>query len=379
MKKAADLNHFWLLLGFLPMAACGGRAQQAKQSDQHNVLASAPVGFSAHHLGKPHDEMFRLLPGAKSRSIFKKRNVRASPQGKFTTNVFKIENSETLAANASAWGVVSADLEISGKRTYVTRRLALVEDVLELDETSKMYKPPKGAVYYPWRVYRGWSFEVVCSGSSSKMTASFAAQLLVAKGGVAQFAQKAQVDCETVGHGIEINDKNAVFAESLDEIEKRFRSGPAVPILVEWRLIPGRTGKSNKAPKLRAGCAGTEGCEPCERWEFARYTWQVPRTKADSDDWDGDGSPPDVVVTIRMTDGTYMSSKETSTFSVDWSFDAPLAVHADETVIVTAVDKDVLTDDPMPTFNAIAPQFLEDGTWKLGQGAALVGKCVVPK
>jgi hypothetical protein len=379
MKQHAYLSLFCFQLALLPMVSCGGRAKQTKPSDQHNVLASSPIGFSAHHIGKPHDERFQLLRAGGSRSIFKKRNVRSSPQGKLTTNVFKVADNETLTAHASAWGLVSAGAEISAEKTYVTRRLALVEDVLELDESSKMFKPPKGAVYYPWRVYRGWSFEVVCSGSSSKMNSSFEAQLLVAEGGVTQFAKRAQVDCETIGHGIEIDGKQAVFADSLDEIEKRFRSGPAVPILVEWRLIPGRTGKSNKPPQLREGCAGTEGCKPCERWEFSHYSWQVPRTKPDSNDWDGDGSPPDVVVSIRLMDGTYMSSKETSTFSVDWSFDTPLAVNTNETVIVTAVDKDVLTDDPMPNFKANAPQFLENGIWKIGHGAELVGTCVGPK
>lgn len=360
------------------MGGCGGRARHA-QGEQHNVLASAPVGFSIYHIGKPHDAGFRLLPGGESRSLFKKRDVRPSPQGKLTLNAYEITDDETLAANASAWGIVSAGLEVSGKRTFVTRRLALVDDVLELDETSKMFKAPDGAVYYPWRVYRGRSFEVVCSGSSSVITSSFKAELLVAQGSVMQFAKEAQVDCEAVGHGIKIDGKNAVFAGSLEEIEERFRDGPTVPILVEWRLIPGRKGKSSQPPRLREGCAGSEGCKPCESWEFSRYNWQVPRTKPDSNDWDGDGSPPEVVLSIRTMDGVHMSSPEQSTYSVDWTFDAPLSVNAGETVVVTAVDKDVLADDPMATFNAKVPQFLERGALRVGHGATLIGKCVGPR
>jgi hypothetical protein len=78
-------------------------------------------------------------------------------------------------------------------------------------------------------------------------------------------------------------------------------------------------------------------------------------------------------------DGTYMSSTEQSTYSVDWSFDVPFSVNTGETVVVTAIDKDVLADDPMVTFNATVPQFLEKGAWRIGHGTALVGKCVEPR
>src|SRR5690606_30365853 len=124
MERRAYLSLISCQLVILPIVSCRGHARQAKPSEQHNVLASSPIGFSAHHIGKPHDERFQLLRGGQSRSIFKKRNVRASPQGKLTTNVFKIADNETLTAHASAWGLVSAGAEISAEKTYVTRRLA---------------------------------------------------------------------------------------------------------------------------------------------------------------------------------------------------------------------------------------------------------------
>lgn len=371
--------HSFLVFGLLVLESCGGPARHTEPAEQHNVIASAPAGFSAYHIGKPHDDRFRLLPGEWSRSLFKKRKVRASPQDQMTLKVVDVSDEETFTANASAWGLVSADFEVNGKRTYATRRLELVDDVLELDETSRMFKAPAGAVYYPWRVYRGWSFEVVCSGSSNLLNSGFKARFLEVEGSVGHFAKESGVECEVFGRGVKVDRKNAVFARKMEEIEERFRNGPAVPIRVEWRLITGRAGKSNQASKPRAGCAGSEGCEPCERWEFTQYKWEVPQMKASSDDWDLDGSAPDVVVAIRLDDGTHISSGKLSAYSVAWSFGSPLAVIPEERVTVTAVDKDLMADDPMPTFSGIVPRFLENGVWKIAHGATLIGACVQPK
>jgi len=361
---------------------CGGGQPPATPSGvppSSLLVASAPEGFSAHHLGAPYDANFELLPGKAGRTLFPKGALRKSVQNRLTTEFVEAGDREHFAAHASAWHLARAHASVDGDSTYVSRRLVQVADVLELDETSGARGAPDDAVYYPSKVYLGWSYEVVCQVNKTALGAGFEAHLLVAKGGVEAFSREQEARCQSLGLGVTFDSKKAVFASTLDQVDARFQTGSPVPVLVEWRRIPGRTGHEDPAP--RSGCAGTSGCDRCEAWEFAQLSWTIPARDQHGAMWDVDDSPPDVQVTLRGPGGIAVGSPEVQTYAFDWMFDQPLRLATGAKITLVATDRDVAQHDPVASLESPPlPAFLSDSTWQLAGGqVALRGRCVAPE
>lgn len=367
-------------MGVLLGAACGGKAPADPSGVPPSsiLIASAPEGFSTRHLGAPYDANFELLGGKNGRTLFPKGEVHTSAQNRLTTEFVEARDQEHFAAHASAWHLVRTQASIDGERTFVSRRLVQVADVLELDETRGARKAPEGAVYYPGKVYLGWSYEVVCEVEKSALAAGFEANFLVARGGVDAFARDQNARCQSLGMGVTQDSKKAIFATDLNDVQRGFRSGAPVPVLVEWHRIPGRRGHQAAAPK--AGCAGTIGCERCEAWEFAHVSWAIPARDPHGAVWDGDDSPPDVQVTLRGPGGVALSSPEQETYAFDWLLDRPLRLATGSKITLVATDRDAFQHDALSSLTSERlPAFLPDSTWKLaGDQVALRGRCVAP-
>ena|GEM_PF-3917932 len=361
--------------------ACGGGKTPADPGGvppSSILVAAAPEGFSEYHLGAPYDANFELLPGKAGRTLFPKAAVHRSAQNRLNTEIVQADDAEHLAAHASAWHLGGAHVSFDHDKTYVSRRLVQVAHVAELDETRGARGAPDEAVYYPSKVYLGWSYEVVCEVNKSSVGADFGARLLVAEAGIDAFSRENDANCHSLGMGVAFDSDRAVFATKLEDVDARFHAAAPVPVRVEWRRIPGRRGKSDAAP--RAGCAGTLGCERCEAWEFIHVAWTIPKRDRTGASWDVDESPPDVQLRLSAPGGISLSSPEFETYALDWMLDAPLRLEAGAKVALVATDRDLTAHDPMTTIQGELPAFLPDSTWQLaGSQMALRGRCVAPE
>lgn len=355
-----------------------GHPRHADPDERRAIKASAPDGFSVEHLGLPFDADFQLLPGREGASLFSEAETRVGKQSTLTIHRVERQDDETLAAHASAWGMIEGRFESRAGETYLARNLVLIDDVVELDETTGLEDAADAAVYYPFRVFRGWSFEVVCHGQTTEVDSGVAAWFFSFSGSLDNFDKHEALQCTTRGRGLRFASSDALFAKTQDEVEARFESDTPVPILVEWRKIPGKSGHSHKLEVPQAGCAGNPGCEPCSEWSFSRLTWKVPSMKSNAAPWDGDDSPPDVQLRLRTSDGATVGSPKRQTFDFEWELESPLELKPGSTVTLTATDRDALFDDPMVSFNARVPAFIQDGMWKLTGGQMLEGECLHP-
>ena len=150
---------------------------------------------------------------------------------------------EQLAANAKAWGIVDAAAGSATSDRYVTYRALQLSYVLEQDERQPMRCPPPNAAYFAWRIFYGHSFEAVISGGSSEFDIGVRASLLDGKFGmgIQEVATDLNLTAEFHGRGLRPASGQAIFARTLDEVGRRYSNyGDAVPILIEYRLIPGR-------------------------------------------------------------------------------------------------------------------------------------------
>ncbi len=365
------------------LTSCGksGPSPQNAAQGPKIIRASAPQGFSLSHLGRPHDQNFQLLGGKHGRPLFKEAQTFSSQQERLSTSFVKVDDAEHFAAHASAWQLGSARTHLSNNHRYVSRRLILVHDVVELDETDGARRAPKEAVYFPFRVYRGWSYEVVCNVRNKKLGADFEEDFLVAEGGVEAFASDHQLDCTSIGLGIQADSSKSIFADKIEEVDKNFRASSPVPVLVEWRRISGRSGHRRKREPLEPHCAGHPGCQPCSKWAFSRLIWTLADRKPGGASWDADDSPPDVSVTLTTEDGLSLTSDELETFDVKWTFRSALELDAGTKLTLKGTDLDVDRNDSILTLESTVPRYLEDGgTWDLGAGQVwLQGNCKRPE
>jgi hypothetical protein len=150
-----------------------------------------------------------------------------------------IDNSEELHANASAWGIVSANGSLDYSQRYASFRAYHLSRVNEIDETAEMESVPYGAVYYLWRVYLGHAYEEVLSGDANRFTSGARAVFPLVSGEISGFARNQNLQSRFLGRGMMPTNGRALFANSSSDIQSAYAmAGPEVPIFVEYRQLP---------------------------------------------------------------------------------------------------------------------------------------------
>jgi hypothetical protein len=365
----------------LPLAACRGQSvKEPSAGGMRIITAAAPEGFSMVHLGRPHDVDFELLSGKDGRELFRRAELRTTMKESLRASFVDVADEEGFAAHASAWHLGRIGASVGRGKHYVSRRLVLVSDVVELDETRGPKKAPDRAVYYPFRVYRGWSYEVVCKLGAAGFSTELEQNFLIAEGGIEAFAEEHDLSCQAIGRGVQAKNSESMFASKLEELDRDFRSGAPVPVLVEWRRIEGRVGHGGQEVPLKTGCPGESGCEPCEQWSFSGLSWTIPESPQGGGSWDPGGSPPDVTVTLKSEDGSAVTSGEQETLHFDWHLKTPFLISAGQQLQLVASDRDVDQDDPIFEFRGVVPRYLDEGEWVLHAGQlTMEGTCTLPR
>lgn len=116
---------------------------------------------------------------------------------------------------------------------------------------------------------------------------------------------------------------------------------------------------------------------PCRTWRFESLAVEVAPSKRGGAPWDGDGSPPDITVSLRLGERRTALPKRSGYTSsgpiVNGLVDAGTSTRA----IVT--DSDAFFDDPVADLVANVPETLEDNAWTLSDGRTsllLKGRCI---
>ncbi|MBK7583799.1 MAG: hypothetical protein IPI67_26845 [Myxococcales bacterium] len=176
-------------------------------------------------------------------SLFPKAGPpRFTPLNEMRHEALAVETEEQLAANASAWGIVSVGGGVGLATQYASYRAYQLSYVVELDDSGPMLEPPPGAVYYPWRIYFGHSYEEVISGDARTFNADARASFLNWGGAISAFTQRSKLSSKMAGRGLVPVSGQAIFAKSPSEVYGNYRAeGPAVPIFTEFRQIPYRS------------------------------------------------------------------------------------------------------------------------------------------
>jgi hypothetical protein len=357
--------------------------QEPSREPGESIIAPAPRGLSLNDLGRPLTRDFIRLQGPDGRSMFPSAaQPQRTPQHAFEHHVETIDSQEEWAAHAVAWGLGAGVGDAHANR-FASYRAVQITEVHEIDDTTAMANAPRHAVYYPWRIYMGFGYEVVFQGSADRFHAGVKAELPVFSGSIEDFTRRHELEWKARGRGLQPIHGRAIFARTTEALEASYApsANEPVPILVEWRRIPGREGHVEAIDwvELRGGCAGEPGCEVCRSWSFERIEVTFPRRKADGRAWDADDSPPDTVLTLRVDRDHRVSTKQEA-YERTWMLDSAVTVSPGESLQLRAIDSDLVADDPMFSLTATVPGTLEGGRLAFGSGTAVAtGRCVDPE
>lgn len=227
-----------LLLFVMPVAADDEAADE--------TVEASVVSVSDADLGRPHTAAFSPLSGRDARSLFpSSKSPRKSDVNEWRSDFIQVDSIRTLQANARAWAIASGDLSVSSRKRFLVFRVRVVEHVLELDDTTepRSLESTTNASYYLRKIYYGRMYEIIMSGSEDNLNASVAAgfQALGPKVGAKALVGRHKINVTQKAKGLKPTGE-ALFAQSVDEIKQVYQfadMGPAVPILVEYRRIPG--------------------------------------------------------------------------------------------------------------------------------------------
>ena len=144
--------------------------------------AAAPDGTGIFSLGQAYSS--RMVPLGVVVFANDEAHQHRADVNRFQHESLSVEDQRSLAANASAWHVATAELGAETSERYAVHRAFQITHTVEVDASTMTADPPAGAVYYLARIAYGHLYEEVVHGSNS----AFHAGLSVSShGGISRY------------------------------------------------------------------------------------------------------------------------------------------------------------------------------------------------
>ena len=205
------------------------------------IVATAQLGTGDALLGTSVNLQFAQVNGT---PLFAPRGeagaLTRTPVNQVSFGWVQALDTQQLGANLAGWNLGSAALEASNTTRYMSMRAYQIDYYVDVDLAQPSGTAPTSAVYFVSKIYYGHSYESLFSASDTKLTAAVAAELPNASGSIMAAASTYSLMATNVGRGLVPKSGAAVFAKSdADVLANYSADGPAVPIFVEYRLVPG--------------------------------------------------------------------------------------------------------------------------------------------
>ena len=234
------------------------------------ALAHGFAGIDENDLGAIFTSELKPVHGAPN--LFESKPPRRVARDSMDHLVIKLRDSAQLEAGFR-YLIFTAGSTHKAEREYQLVRALQVSEVLRVDESARMRRPPEEAVFYLAEVHRGRSFDLLVEGEHSAMGAQLG---LVFGGGDASLKhlrESSRYRLKAFGLGLRDVTGDGIFAMSPQQIAERYRAGPAVPVQLVFRTIPGRVYKPKKLIAVDLDGDGTD--ELVEETELMRRGWII--------------------------------------------------------------------------------------------------------
>lgn len=231
------------MLASLALAIALPGTSAAGTVSTQSFRASAPRFASAKYLGRPLDQNFEPLRGARGTTLFPDASPSRHERHELDYEFLQVDDMLVLKANASAWGgIVSVKASAATSKRYLSFRAWDIAFVEEIDPTVAMADVPDGAAFYIERIYYGSLYEVVFYGDAQRFHAGIAGGLRgLLSVGFEAFKYKDRVDYKIRGLGFKRRPEESpvLSGNPQDILDKYVPADQPVPIFVEYRALRG--------------------------------------------------------------------------------------------------------------------------------------------
>ena len=210
-----------------------------------DALAYGFAGIDEKDLGEVFTADLKPIYGAPK--LFEDKPPRRVVRDEMQKVVFKLRDSSQLDGGFR-WLFLKAGASYERERDYQVVRAMQISDVVRLDETARMRRPPDQAVFYLAEVHRGASFDLLVDGRRSAMGAQLELLFGQGEGTARNVSASGSYKLKAFGLGLRDFGGDGIFAMSPEGIAKRYRTGTPVPVQLVFRTIPGRDYKPVEYP-----------------------------------------------------------------------------------------------------------------------------------
>jgi hypothetical protein len=205
-------------------------AAPSRASVRIDLMARAPLGITELDLGAYYDSSFRALSGAAAISDAQRASLRRTSANERTHAFQVVRDEHELRANASCWGVGSAQLSASAASQHGYFRVQDTSAVLQIPATMSTGQAPVGAAWYVSAIVYGHMVETHVTSSNRDVLASLGARWGVLRGDVSASLSQLGVSSQTQVLGLEATGTESLFVHDASELAQVYRRGAAVPM-----------------------------------------------------------------------------------------------------------------------------------------------------
>lgn len=204
------------------------------------ALAYGFAGIDEKDLGAMFTSDLKPIYGAPS--LFEERPPRRVPRDAMEKLIVKLRESSQMDAGFR-WLFLKVGSSYEQDRDYQVIRAMQIKEIVRVDESARMRRPPDNAMFYLAEVHRGASFDLFIDGRRSAMGAQL--ELLFAQGdGAARHVRESgSYRLKAFGLGLRDISGDGIFAMTPQQIAESYRTGEPVPVQLVFRTIPGRNYK----------------------------------------------------------------------------------------------------------------------------------------
>lgn len=188
-----------------------------------------------------------LKPVYGTSNLFENRPPRRVPREGMEKLVIKLRNSSQFDGGFR-WLFLKAGASYERDRDYQVVRAMQIKEVVRLDESARMRRPPEAAVFYLAEVHRGASYDLLVDGQRSAMGRRLELQFAQAGGSARHVHESGDYRLKAFGLGLRDFNGAGIFAMTPQQIAASYRTGDAVPVQLVFRTIPGRNYKPREYP-----------------------------------------------------------------------------------------------------------------------------------
>lgn len=202
------------------------------------ALAHGFAGIDESDLGAVFTSDLKRVHGAPN--MFEAKPPRRVARDEMQHFVLKLRQRTQLDAGFN-YLFIKAGTNQSVDRDYEIVRAMQVKEVVRVDESARMRRPPEEAVFYLAEIHKGASFDLLIEGDHAVMGKQLDITLAKGAGALADVNESTKYRMKAFGLGLRDITGDGIFAMTPEQIAERYRTGEPVPVQLVFRTIPGRT------------------------------------------------------------------------------------------------------------------------------------------